>query len=403
MFFSTLSGRFLTLTAVFVVIAEVLFFVPSMARFRYDYLQARLDLGQMAALTVLAMPPDQEVPADLQQKLLNAAGVLNIALRRNDVRELMVSSPTPPTVQGSYNLLTDTSLDLMHDALRVFLRGGDRIVRVIGSTSQGGEVEITMHEQPLREAMVKQGRRILYISLAISLATATLLFLAVQRLIVRPISRVVTAMTTYRDDPEDSSRIISPESGAREIREAEAALQDLEVRLTAALKQKERLAGLGGAVAKISHDLRNMLATAQITADRIETSADPAVARAVPKLVAALSRAINLCERTLAYGKAEELPPVPAVFALRPLVLEVLESESATAPARCTGLEAEVPRHDARPRRLRSAVPRPLQPRPQRRPGDRGRRRAGPDRDPRARDRWPQRDPRRSTPARACR
>ena len=157
MFFSTLSGRFLTLTAVFVVIAEVLFFVPSMARFRYDYLQARLDLGQMAALTVLAMPPDQEVPADLQQKLLDAAGVLNIALRRNDVRELMVSSPTPPMVQGSYNLLTDTSLDLMHDALRVFLRGGDRIVRVIGSTSQGGEVEITMHEQPLREAMVKQG------------------------------------------------------------------------------------------------------------------------------------------------------------------------------------------------------------------------------------------------------
>jgi len=343
MFFGTLSGRFLTLTAVFVVIAEVLFFVPSMARFRYDYLLARLDLGQMAALATLAIPEEQEASPAFEKKLLDAAGIVNVALRREDVRELSVTSPTPPMVGHTYNLLDDTAFDLMQDALRVFLRGGDRIIRVIGPTSQGGEVEITLHEAPLREAMVDQGRRILYVSLAISLATAALLFFAVQRLIVRPINRVVTAMTAYRDDPEDASRIIAPESGAQEIRQAEAALQELELRLTAALKQKERLAGLGSAVAKISHDLRNMLATAQITADRIETSADPAVARAVPKLVAALSRAINLCERTLAYGKAEELPPELTVFALRPLVLEVLENERAAAPATCTGFEAEVP------------------------------------------------------------
>jgi signal transduction histidine kinase len=266
-----------------------------------------------------------------------------VALRRNDVRELMVTSPTPPMVERTYDLTKAYAFHRMRDAMRVFVRGGDRIIRVIGPTSQGGEVEITLHEAPLREAMIEQGRRILYVSLAISLATATLLFLAVQRLIVRPIRRVVAAMTSYRDDPEDTSRIISPESGAQEIREAEAALQELEVRLTAALKQKERLAGLGGAVAKISHDLRNMLTTAQIAADRLEMSADPAVARAVPKLVSALSRAINLCERTLAYGKAEELPPEPAVFALRPLVLEVLENERAAAPSASAAFEAEVP------------------------------------------------------------
>ena len=343
MFFSTLSGRFLTLTAVFVVIAEVLFFVPSMARFRYDYLQARLELGQMAALAMLATPPDQEVPPGLQQKLLDAAGVLNVAFRRDDVREIMTTSPTPPMVARTYDLTRDTTFHLMRDAMRVFVRGGDRIIRVVGPTSQGGLVEITLHEQSLRDAMVRQGRRILYVSLLISLSTAALLFLAVQRLIVRPIDRVVGSMTAYRDDPEDASRIITPESGVREIRQAEAALQDLEVRLTAALKQKDRLAGLGSAVAKISHDLRNMLTTAQIMADRIEASADPAVARTVPKLVASLSRAINLCERTLAYGRAEELPPEPVVFALRPLVLEVIEAEHATAAARCASFEAEVP------------------------------------------------------------
>ena len=103
--------------------------------------------------------------------------------------------------------------------------------------------------------MIDHGRRILTTSLIVSLATAALLFLAVQRLIVRPIGRVVEHMTAYRDDPMDASRIIAPESGARELREAETALHDLEVQLTSALRQRERLAGLGAAVAKISHDL----------------------------------------------------------------------------------------------------------------------------------------------------
>ena len=40
----------------------------------------------------------------------------------------------------------------------------------------------------------------------------------------------------------------------------------MQTQLTAALRQKERLAQLGGAVAKISHDLRNVLTTAQLFA-----------------------------------------------------------------------------------------------------------------------------------------
>ncbi len=124
--------------------------------------------------------------------------------------------------------------------------------------------------------------------------------------IVRPMSRVVDHMTAYRDAPEDASRVIAPESSVRELRDAETALQDLQIRLTGALRQRERLAALGGAVAKISHDLRNLLTTAQLLADRIDASADPSVRRTAPKLVHSLSRAITLCERTLTYGRAEE-------------------------------------------------------------------------------------------------
>jgi signal transduction histidine kinase len=333
MVFNTLSGRFLGLTIVFVVIAEVLIFVPAISRFRQDYLQSRLELGQLAALALLATP-DEALAPDLGSELLETAEVLNVVLRRDDVRELVLPGPMPAPVDETFHLDQTDSMTEMRDALRVLFRDRDRIIRVIGRARQGGmsEVEITLHEWPLRNAMIDQGQRILCISGAISLATAMLLFFAVQRLIVRPIARVVDHMTAYRDDPENVSRIIAPVSGARELREAETALQELEVRLTAALRQKERLASLGGAVSKVSHDLRNMLTTAQLLADRLEASDDPRVRRTAPKLVGSLSRAIHLCERTLTFGKAEELPPEPATFALAPLVAEVLENERQAAP-----------------------------------------------------------------------
>jgi len=138
---------------------------------------------------------------------------------------------------------------------------------------------------------------------------------------------VVAAMQNYAEAPEDARRFIEPRAGVTELREAETALQTLQTQLTAALRQKERLAQLGGAVAKISHDLRNILATAQLFADRMERSEDPKVKRAAPKLVGAITRAVALCEGTLAFGKAEEPPPRLALVQLAPIVADVIDSE----------------------------------------------------------------------------
>lgn len=344
MFFNTLSGRFLGLTIVFLMIAEILFFVPSVARFRQNYLQNRLELSQLAALALLATPEDSVAP-DLERELLRTADVLNVTLRRQGIRELVLSSPMQEMVDEGFNLATPRPVDLLRDALRVFVGPPDRIIQVVGRTRQGGpgEIEITLREEPLREAMIAYGLRILYVSLAISAGVAALLFGAVQWFIVRPINRVVAHMTAYRDDPEDAGRVIEPAGGARELRKAEVALHDLQVQLTGALKQKDRMAALGGALAKISHDLRNMLTTAQLLADRLDGSADPKVKRTAPKLVHSLARAIALCERTLTFGKAEEPPPELGTVRLAPLVAEVIENERAAVPKPELSLSADVP------------------------------------------------------------
>jgi signal transduction histidine kinase len=188
-------------------------------------------------------------------------------------------------------------------------------------------IEITMPTEPLRAALIDYGLRILALSAVISIFTAVLLFVSVRQLMVSPIKRLVTAMTTYAQAPEDPARIIRPQGRVRELRDAEEALHTLQAELTGALKHRERLAQLGEAVAKISHDLRNMLSVATMLGDRLEASQDPTVQRIAPRLLGSLDRAIHLTEATLAFGRAEEPAPKLTRVALHALVEDVLENE----------------------------------------------------------------------------
>lgn len=326
-FLNTLSGRFLMLTVAFVMLAEVLIFVPSIARFRADYLLLRLEKAQIASLALLTT--EEMILPEVEAELLVNAGVFNVVLRRDEVRQLVLSSPIPATIYATYDLREAGPLTLIRDAIAVMADPMNRVIRVLGSPVQqaGLLIEVTLETGPLRREMIDYGIRIFILSALISAVTAVLLFISVQRMMVVPIRRVVRHMQAYAEAPEDARRVIIPTASVVELRSAEDALLSLQTQLTGALRQKDRLAALGGAVARISHDLRNILTTAQLFADRIEASADPAVARAAPKLVGSISRAVNLCEATLAFGKAEEPPPRLQRFALRKLVDEVAEAE----------------------------------------------------------------------------
>lgn len=343
MFANSLSGRFLWLVVIFVMVAEVLIFGPSVARYRENYLEARLERAQIASLALLAS--DGSIAGELAAELLDNAGVFNVVLRRDEVRELVLASPLPGPVDASFDLREATLLGLTRDALQEMLLAEPRIIRIIGNPVQRGGllIEITLDTAQLQGELWDYGARILALSLAISVFTALLLYLSVRLFVVAPMSRVIRSMADYAENPQDATRIITPKSNIAELRQAEDALQKLQHELTGLLRQKERLAQLGGSVARISHDLRNMLATASMLADRIEMSEDPSVKRAAPKLVGSLSRAINLCESTLAFGKAEEPPPRLERLRLAPLIEDVVESEKlATATDATITFVAEI-------------------------------------------------------------
>ena len=324
--FRGLSGRLLVLTIVVVMLVEVAIFVPSVARFRLDYLSERVVRAEIAAMSVLAAP-DGMVSPELQSQLLEKSGALNIVLRNEDARTLILSRDDMAEVAATFDLRMVGVADLITDALARMAGGDGDVVRVIGPVTglDAEAIEITLDTSPLRAAMIDYGWRIFRLSLIISVVTAAIIFLAVRRFVVSPLTRVIENVKAFQENPEDPGRVIEPGSRVGEVAEAERALAAMQRDVLGALRERARLASLGEALAKVSHDLRNMLSTGHLMADRLEMSRDPLVARTVPKLIASLDRAISLCQRTLDYGRAEEPPPEPRRVELRGVAEEVVE------------------------------------------------------------------------------
>jgi signal transduction histidine kinase len=138
-------------------------------------------------------------------------------------------------------------------------------------------------------------------------------------------------MERFAADPEDAEARIEPSGRRDEIGRAEVQLDRMQDELRAALSSRARLAALGEAVAKINHDLRNMLTSAQIASERLAALNDPQVTQAMPRLERALDRAVKLATGVLTYGKTEEAAPDARPLPLAP-VLEAAAEEARLSP-----------------------------------------------------------------------
>lgn len=322
----SLSARLLILTIFFVILAEVLIFVPSVARFRVSWMSEKLSAAYLAVRT-LDVAPDEMVSDRLREELLAHVGVYAINVRR-DGAKLILSGGAPPAVQGAVDLEDQPWSKLIMDAMAALTRTEDRVIRVTGPSLMNPNIiiEIVMEEGPLRRALVDFAWRIFVLSLVISLITASLVFLTLQWLLVRPMRQITDSMTAFREDPEGAKHILTPSDRTDEIGVAQRELTNMQGALRAALQQKTHLAALGTAIAKINHDLRGILSSALVVSDRLEGSDDPDVRRVTPTLVSAIDRAVGLCSDTLDYVRHEETTLKRDRVPLAPLVADVADA-----------------------------------------------------------------------------
>lgn len=318
-----LSTKLLLLTILFVLLAEVLIFVPSVANFRLRYLQDRLNTASVAAAAFAneALGGD---PRRLSIDVLEAADAFAIVVRRGGESRLFTVTALPDHVDQTVWPTMDGPIPAIGDAASAFFSDGKMVLRVLGEPeSDGRSIELLMGDARLREAMLIYSRNVGLLALAISLITAALVFAAINALMIRPIRRMTRAMLRFAEEPDDASRILTPSGRSDELGVAERELASMQERLRSMLSSQKHLADLGLAVSKINHDMRNVLAGARLMSDRLGDASDPVVKSFAPKLMRAIDRAVSYSESVLAYGRAQEPPPQRRMIRLRPLVDEV--------------------------------------------------------------------------------
>lgn len=291
------------------LLGEVLIYLPSIARFRLVYLEDRLARAHLATL-----PLDRSgavpVAMEIEDALLSNIDALHVRVIRP---EGVVALGRPVPVDRAFDLDESNVLQLVYDALETLAARGIRLIRVRGpaKTEAGAEVELTAPEATLWYAMVEYSWRILALSLVLSLLLAGFMFLALRSMIVRPLQRLTDHLARFRERPEDAAHDLVPSGRRDEIGIVEYEVSNMQREVRAALLQKTRLAALGEAVARVNHDLKNMLASAMLISDRLETVGDARVRELAGRLLRTLERAAKLCTETLEFAKSRPAVPHP--------------------------------------------------------------------------------------------
>jgi signal transduction histidine kinase len=322
----SLSGRLLLLTVLYVMLTQVLIFVPSIGRYYRNELGARVDAAEIAILPFTE--PQNGLSDALRAQLLTRAGAVAVMLPRADQREIFLSNEMPSKIDVRVDLRRKNVFVDMIEGMDCLLSGGMRTLQITAPTRIVGaqSVQAIVNEKPIHSLLKSYAWGILLLAVLISLATGVLVFISLYLVLVRPMRQITRAMVRFRDNPEDASRIVTASVRQDEIGIAERELASMQRDIYGSLQQRSRLAALGTAVAKIQHDLRNILSSAQLASDQLAKSADPAVQRLAPRLVSSIDHAVALATNTLRYGRADEHPPQRRMVRLKSIIEEAREA-----------------------------------------------------------------------------
>jgi signal transduction histidine kinase len=329
--FQGLSARLLLLTVLIVVVANLLILPPNLSAFEQQWLLDRLRAGELASL-VEETAPGGVVTDRVRAKLLANAGVVSVAVQVGNERRLILQAPRLARTPYLVDLRRPDSLFWLLP-LRTLAEGGDRMMRVMSYPRfrEGQFVEVVAPDGPLKRELLAQLGRLMAIAAFTSVMAGAVVYLSLNLFLVRPMRRITLSMERFRADPDDPRARMAPSGRRDEIGRAEGELARMQADLRVALASRARLAALGEAVAKINHDLRNMLTSAQIASERLSASGDPKVAQSLPRLERALGRAVVLASNVLAFGRSEDPPPEVRPLLARATVEAAAEDAGLTA------------------------------------------------------------------------
>ena len=223
-----------------------------------------------------------------------------------------------------FDLRAPSLLDGIAGVSQLLLDPGIMELRVTGMRSDG-ESAVTLMADGFRHPVRMTFIAWLCGATLLIFAALTALRLFMRRHYSAPLLALIDTMTEFSDDPSVATPIPDEVTRSPEFIEAARALDTLQRNTLLALRQRERLADIGEAVAKINHDIRNVLSSATLVADTILASEDPRVRRAAPHIVRSLEQSVAPVQSMMDY-LADTPPAEPENIPMRALVAETGES-----------------------------------------------------------------------------
>ena len=305
-----LSGKLLIMAIGFVLLAELVIFIPSAATFRQDWLNVR---AQQAGLLAQALTgvPDYEASEILTKQFMRDTDVIMMSARRAGSTEFVLGRPPESSVLELIDLREKRRLPLFRDSFRTFFGSSEGSLRVLAASPVQGQdaLELIIPKEKLKFAMWDFAKRITALSFAIAIITGLLIYLTMLFMIIRPIENLADGLAAFREDPEKRRSNVLPSSRKDEIGQLQRQFFDMKQGVRASFKQRERLATLGMAVAKINHDLRNVLASASLVSDRLATDPDERISKMGNRLTRAIDRGIKLTSEVLNFSLSGQDEP----------------------------------------------------------------------------------------------
>lgn len=311
LFGRSLSARVLWLTVSVILLVELATLMPSLGRERDAWLWARVTQAHLAAFSA-AQTSDGTLDDATRRALLQLSNTESIKLIEPGQKILLLQPDRPLAANRTIHLGAETLFYSTWRADMDMLGLGSKLLEVIAPSplQQNTTLDIIVNGDDLATSLRTYAAHVAVLSVITALVTGLLVFAVLDHLLVRPMRIMTASIVGFRQDPEQDGQSDLAWLAQRRDDEISRAARELKVmqdEMRAALWRNARLAAVGTAVAKISHDLRNILSSALLVADRLQETSDPTAKRAARTLIPAVERAVQLVSRTVDF--AREGPP----------------------------------------------------------------------------------------------
>jgi signal transduction histidine kinase len=186
-----------------------------------------------------------------------------------------------------YDVATPLSPQKLPNSVRSILSAEPDLVQLTYQATDS-QLIFTLDQTAIRDVVRGYMPMIFAALITLLSSLSIILYFVIRRFYVAPLEGLTSTLTEFAAD----ATIPRPVSNAlkinKDFRDTAKALDKLQRNTISEMRQRERLADIGEAVAKINHDIRNVLSSATLVADALLNSDDARVNRSAPHVVRSL-------------------------------------------------------------------------------------------------------------------